>query len=199
MLFRSLASEGFDRLGLPHLQHDFSIPALGPFPPVTWFALIAILSNLLTLGGNELVRRRLNLNNQRAVIRALMILNILGISGMLAFALSGNFFLAIAAMWCVGIFRYVKNPIFTTWLTRNSPARVRATIISLDGQMDAIGQIVGGPSIGYVGTIFSLRVALAAVSVILAPALLLYTAALRRVRDKVATESEEDEMVAPTL
>ncbi len=198
-LLYGLASEGYDRLGLPHLQHDFSIPALGPFPPVVWFALIAVLSNLLTLGGNELVRRRLNLNSQHAIIRALMILNILGMCGLLVFAWSGNFFLAVAAMWCVDIFRYVKNPIFTAWLTRNSPARVRATIISLDGQIDALGQISGGPPIGYLGTIFSFRVALAALSVILAPALLLYTAALRRVRSKPVTQSEREEVVAPNV
>ena len=198
-LLYGLASEGYDRLGVPHLQHDFPIPALGPFPPVTWFALIAVLSNLLTLGGNELAHRYLNINKQRAMIRALMMLNILGMLGLLVFALSGNFFLAITAMWCVDVFRYVKNPLFTTWLTRNSPARVRATIISLDGQIDALGQVTGGPPIGYLGTIFSFRVALATLSVILAPALLLYTAALRRVRNEPVTQSEGEKAVAPNM
>ncbi|MGH2510187.1 MAG: hypothetical protein ACRDHZ_22645, partial [Ktedonobacteraceae bacterium] len=191
-LFYGLSSEGFDRLKLPHLQADFSIPTLGPFPPIAWFGFIVVVGNLLALAGNELVRRRrLVTNNQRTTIYALVALHVLGMLGLLVFAVSGNFFLAVAAMWCVGIFRNVKNPLFTAWLTRNSLARIRATLISLDGQMDALGQIGGGPPIGYLGTIVSLRAALAAVSVILAPVLLLYVAALRRVRADPVMRDEE--------
>lgn len=196
-LFYGLASEGFDRLGLPHLQADFAIPVLGPFAPIVWFGIISVLGNLLVIGATELARRWFNLDNQSTTIRVLVALNILGIVGMLIFAFSGNFFLAVAAFWVVGIFRGVKNPIFTAWLTRNSEARVRATLISLDGQMDAIGQIAGGPPVGYLGTIFSLRIALAAVSAILAPALLLYAAALRRARGEPAIQAVEEEAPAP--
>lgn len=190
-LFYGLASEGFDRLKLPHLQADFSIPALGPLPPLAWFGLITVVGNLLALAGNELVSRRLDMNNQRLVIYALAVLNVVGMFGLLIFAISGNFFLALAALWCVGIFRNVKNPLFTAWLTRNSPARVRATLISLDGQVDALGQIGGGPPIGYLGTLVSLRVALATVGVVLAPVLLLYVAALRRMRGVSMVQDEE--------
>lgn len=196
-LFYGLASEGFDRLGLPRLQADFAIPALGPFAPIVWFGIISVLGNLLVIGATELARRRFNLDNQSTTIRVLVALNILGIVGMLVFAFSGNFFLAVAAFWVVGIFRGVKNPIFTAWLTRNSETRVRATLISLDGQMDAIGQIAGGPPVGYLGTIFSLRIALAAVSAILAPALLLYAAALRMARGEPAIQAVEEEAPAP--
>ncbi|HEY4384600.1 MAG TPA: hypothetical protein VGN34_09025 [Ktedonobacteraceae bacterium] len=56
--------------------------------------------------------------------------------------------------------------------------------------MDAIGQIAGGPPVGYLGTIFSLRIALAAISAILAPVLLLYAAALRQARGEVAEKKE---------
>lgn len=188
-----LSSEGFDRLKLPHLQADFQIPALGPFPPIAWFGLIIIVGNLLAIAGHEVVSRCLNVNKQRPIIYALLALNVVGMIGLLVFALCSNFFLAVVAMWGVGIFRNVTNPLFTAWLTRNSPARIRATLISLDGQMDALGQIAGGPPIGYLGTLLSLRIALATVSVVLAPVLLLYAAALRRVR----TEPEDQEMAAP--
>jgi len=196
-LFYGLASEGFDRLDMPHLQADFVVPALGPLQPIVWFALIAIVSNLLVLGVTELVQRRLNTNSQRTLIRALLVLTLVGMLGLLVFAFSGNFFLAIAAFWCVSIFRGVRSPLFNTWLVRNSEARVRATLVSLDGQMDAIGQIAGGPPVGYLGTLFSLRVALASLSAILAPVLLLYAAALRRVKGEPAVQTVEEEIVAP--
>lgn len=188
-----LASEGVDRLSLPHLQSDFSIPALGPFAPVVWFGLISVLGNLLIIGATELVQRRLKLDNPRVMIRVLMALNVLGIFSLLGFAFAGNFFLAVFAFWCVDISREVRTPLYITWLTRNSPARVRATLISFAGQMDALGQIVGGPPIGYVGTAVSLRVALASVSAILAPILLLYTAALRRIRGRSITPASNGE------
>lgn len=195
-LLYGLASEGFDRLSAPHLLVDFQVPALGPFSPLAWFALIAIAGNVLSIGGNELTRR-FNLTNQRTIIGTLVVLSVIGMVGLLIFALSGNFWLAVVALLSVGIFRSVKNPLFNTWLTRNSPARVRATLISLDGQMDALGQIAGGPPIGYLGTLFSLRAALAAVSVILAPVLLLYTAALRRLRREPLVLVTDDEATAP--
>ena len=74
---------------------------------------------------------------------------------------------------------------------------MRATLVSLDGQMDAIGQIVGGPPVGYLGTMFSLRVALASLCAILAPVLLLYAAALRRVKGEPAVQTVEEEIVTP--
>lgn len=190
-LFYGLSSEGFDRLKLPHLQADFAIPTLGPFPPLAWFGLIVIVGNVLAIGGNELVSRFLNVNKQRAIVYTLMMLNVLGMLGLFVFAVSGNFLLAVVAMWGVGIFRNVTNPLFTAWLTRNSPARIRATLISLNGQMDALGQIAGGPPIGYLGTLISLRVALAAVSVILAPVLLLYAVALRQMRNPSTIQGSE--------
>lgn len=196
-LFYGLASEGFDRLGLPHLQADFAIPPLGPFAPIVWFGVIAVLGDLLLIGVTELVQRYSKLNDQRALVRVLVALHLLGMAGMLVFALAGNFFLAVVAFWCVGIFRGVKEPIYAAWLTRNSDARVRATLISLGGQMDALGQIAGGPPTGYLGTVYSLRVALAAVSAILAPVLLLYAAALRRMRGMPLAPTVDEEAAEP--
>lgn len=195
-LFYGLASEGFDRLGLPHFQQDFAIPPLGPFAAVTWFGFIAVLGNVLGIGVTELVRRRNSLEGQRTNIRVLIALTLFGILGLLVFSFSGNFFLAILAFWCVGIFRSVKNPVFNAWLVRNSQAQVRATLISLAAQMDALGQIVGGPPIGYLGTVFSLRIALAAVSVVLAPVLFLYTAALRQLKKPTCAHIVEEEILS---
>jgi MFS transporter, DHA3 family, tetracycline resistance protein len=196
-LFYGLSSEGFDRLWTPHMQLDFHLPALGPFQPVVWFGIISIVGDLLVLGVSEGVRRRFDINHQRTVIRLLIALNILGVLGLLVFAFTSNFLLAIVTVWSIGVFRGVQYPLSTTWLTQNTTARTRATLISFNGQMDALGQIAGGPPVGYLGTIFSLRVALAAVSAILAPPLLLYTIALRKMRGGPSTAvADEDEPVS---
>ncbi|HVU65720.1 MAG TPA: MFS transporter [Ktedonobacteraceae bacterium] len=196
-LFYGLASEGYDRLGLPHLQNDFSIPGFGPFAPVVWFGFFSVLGNLLSIGVTELVRRHLKLEHQRVTVRALLLLNGLSMAGLLAFAWAGNFFLAAFANWWVSISRSLKEPIYYAWLARNSPARARATVISFAGQMDALGQIIGGPPVGSIGTIFSLRVALTSVSLILAPILLLYLIALRLIRRSPAARVATEEAATP--
>jgi MFS transporter, DHA3 family, tetracycline resistance protein len=98
---------------------------------------------------------------------------------------SGNFFLAVGASLLFSVFRTVNEPVYTTWLTQNIDAKVRATVISMRGQVDALGQIIGGPPIGYIGTAFSIRAALVAVSAILSPVLLLYAYAARKTGGRV--------------
>lgn len=93
--------------------------------------------------------------------------------------------LAVAAFLAIGLVRTATEPLWITWLTWNIDARVRATVISMDGQVNALGQIVGGLPMGYVGTLFSLRGALVAVSIILSPVLLLFGLAARKVKGEV--------------
>ena len=181
-LFYGLYSEGFDRLSAPHLVTNFTFPVLWSFKPIVWFGIFTVIGTLISLGATELVRRYTNMNNQRLVMRLLFGINALGVVSILVFALAGNFFVAVAAYLSFGVFRRVNEPIYTTWLTQNIDAKVRATIISMRGQVDAFGQIVGGPPIGYIGTHFSLRAAMVAVSIVLSPVLLLYIYAFRKAK-----------------
>lgn len=57
---------------------------------------------------------------------------------------------------------------------------MRATVISMSGQMNAIGEIAGGPIIGVIGTLVSLRVAIVFATTFLSPALLLFVRARRQ-------------------
>ena len=52
--------------------------------------------------------------------------------------------------------------------------QVRVPVISMSGQVDAVGQIAGGPVVGWIGTRFSVRTALLASSLILTPVLALF-------------------------
>ena len=190
-LLYGLSSEGFDRLSSAHFLADFTFPALGQLKPVVWFGILSIGGTLLTLVVSEIVRRRVDTSNQRILIRALFVINVLSVGSLLAFGLAGNFFLAVLAYWSVGIFRSVNRPVFTTWLTLNVDAKVRATVISMWGQVDALGHVAGGPPVGYIGTVMSLRAALVAVGAILSPVLLLYAFAASKVRGKVVVPVED--------
>lgn len=195
-LFFGLYSEGVDRLSTAHLLADFHLPALWNFQPVVWFGVISVATTLLTLAASEVVRRRVDTTHQRALIRALFVANAAGIGGLLVFALAGNFFLALAALLFFNVYRSVNNPLFNTWFALNTDPKVRATVFSMSGQVDAIGQIVGGPPVGYIGSLFSLRAALVASSIILSPVLLLFAFAWRKGKQAAApvypVEQEED-------
>jgi DHA3 family tetracycline resistance protein-like MFS transporter len=184
-LFYGLYSEGFDRLWTAHFLTNFTFPTLGQLKPVVWFGIISVVGTLLTLGATEVVRLWVNIAQQRILIRALFVINFLAIVCLLVFALVGNFFLAVAAVLLFKVFRTVNDPVYTTWLTQNIEAKVRATVISMRGQVDAFGQIVGGPPVGYIGTTFSIQTALLASCALLSPVLFLYAYAARKVREKL--------------
>ena len=193
-LFHGLSSEGFDRLSTAHLLADFTFPALGQLKPVTWFAIFEIVSTLLGLAATEIVRRRVDASNQRVAVWTLFAMDALNVVCVLVFALAGNFFLAVAAFLVYSVFRTASRPIWMTWLTRITDAKVRATVFSMLGQMNSLGQIVGGPPVGYIGTVFSLRAALATVSIILSPALLLFPFAARKQKPEAVVVEEVNQV-----
>jgi DHA3 family tetracycline resistance protein-like MFS transporter len=123
------------------------------------------------------------------------VLTVVQVGVVLAFALAGPFWLAVAAVWAYGLSRSVAAPVSATWLNQQiTDSRVRATVISLDGQSDAFGQILGGPGVGALGSLMSLRAALVAGAVLLVPAIGLYGRALRH----GGVEPELDELPTPT-
>jgi DHA3 family tetracycline resistance protein-like MFS transporter len=54
---------------------------------------------------------------------------------------------------------------------------VRATVFSVSSQVDAIGQISGGPLVGVIGNALSIRAALVTSGLMLSPVLPLYAIA----------------------
>ncbi len=193
-LFHGLSSEGFDRLSTAHFLADFTFPTLGQLKPVTWFAIFEVVGTLLGLAATEIVRRRVDASNQRVAAWTLFAMDALNVVCVLVFALAGNFFLAVAAFLIYSVFRTASRPIWMTWLTRITDAKVRATVFSMLGQMNSLGQIVGGPPVGYIGTVFSLRAALATVSIILSPVLLLFPFAARKQKPEAVVVEEENQV-----
>ncbi|HLV98814.1 MAG TPA: MFS transporter [Ktedonobacterales bacterium] len=183
-------SEGFDRLWRDHLLLDFSLPALGSLQPVVWFGLISGGSTVLSIGAMELVRRRLDMNRHRRVAWVLFAFTALLSASLMLFALAGNFFLALAAFWCASLFRTIRVPVFHTWEVQSIDPGVRATVLSISGQADALGQIAGGPALGAIANYGSLRAALTVAGVILAPALPLFVRAGRQGRAVVPAAEE---------
>jgi len=187
-LFFGLSSEGFDRLAPAHFLADFTLPTVWRFQPVVWFGIFAVVQSLLSLGLTEVVSRHLDMNDQGRLVRWLFMANAGCVVGVVVFGLAGSFALAVAAYLFFGACRRVRVPLVTTWLTLNTEASSRATVISLSGEVDALGQIAGGPPVGYVGGAVSMRAAMVVVGAILSPVLVLLAWAVQQGRARVAAE-----------
>jgi DHA3 family tetracycline resistance protein-like MFS transporter len=75
------------------------------------------------------------------------------------------------------------------WLSARIEPRVRATVLSMASQMDALGQVGGGPVLGLIGTLRGLRAALVVAGVALSPSLPLVLLARWHGRDLSAPTS----------
>ena len=78
-------------------------------------------------------------------------LSLVRVAGIVAFGLVGSFELAVACFMAREIAGRVSGPIFTGWVNRSLDPATRATVLSMGGQVDALGQLTGGPLIGMVG------------------------------------------------
>jgi DHA3 family tetracycline resistance protein-like MFS transporter len=188
--FTGAASEAYDRLSTDHFLTDFTFPTFHDWKPVVWLGMFSIVGQLWNIGVFEIIRRRLDTNSHRAVARALTVSTALLVVCYLGFALVGNLALAVVASIGVRTFRNINSPLQTAWVNQHVDSRVRATVISISSQADAIGQIAGGPVVGYVGVLATVRAALVVGGCILSPALFLYAQTLRRA-DPITVAVEE--------
>ena len=184
-----LYSEGVDRLSEPHFLKNFEFPQLGGLQPVVWLGAIRAMALVLGIAGTALARRLVDPSQPRQASAALITITAIEIVGTLAFALSGHFAMAVASIWLAGVARSSAGPIYRTWLNQSLDSRSRATVISMSSQMDAFGQIAGGPAVGAIGNRYSLRAALAISGLILSPALWIYG----RVRGRIARDDDAGE------
>ena len=182
--FFGAASEGIDRLGEAHLLANFAFPALGALQLVVWFGIISIVGSLIDLAVTEVFRQRLEAISKAPAATARALLGFYGlmIAGAVMFGLAGSFTLALAALLAYGMFRSLGGPLYDAWLIQSIDSKVRATVLSMSGQANAIGQIAGGPGIGLIGNVFSIRAAIVATGLLLSPALPLIARTLRRDR-----------------
>ncbi|MBT5873602.1 MAG: MFS transporter [Candidatus Latescibacteria bacterium] len=173
-LIFGMFSEGYDRLWTPHLLSQFTFPILWNLSPVIWFGIISAGSLFISLFVIQVINRKLDTDNDQALIRSLMVIHLLIIGAVIGFALTSQFALALAATWIFSILRGVKEPITTIWMNRQIGSKNRATVLSMNSQADAVGQIGGGPVLGVIATVRSIPAALITGSALLVPILFLF-------------------------
>jgi MFS transporter, DHA3 family, tetracycline resistance protein len=179
--FAGAASEGLDRLWEAHLIKDVGLPSLWGLDPVVWFGVFNIAGLAAGIVITSFLVPRFEHAENSKLAKALLGLTVLLSVSVVIFGLATSFVVAAIAYLVARLARRLKDPLYVTWLNKNvEDSSVRATVNSIASQSDAIGEVAGGPAIGVVGTVASLRAALVATGLLLTPAIALYARALRR-------------------
>jgi len=195
-LFIGMSSEAFDRLKEAHFLRDIGLPAVGHLDPVIWFGTFWLAGMVLGFSAIGRLIKRVEQGGRAAVTQSLFAFTTLELAAMLLFALTGSTWVAIAALLGVFFARDLAGPLYTTWLNEQiTDSSVRATVLSISGQANAIGQAGGGPVLGAIGNVWGIRSALATGALAIAPALGLYGRAIAH----HGREPELDELPAAAV
>jgi hypothetical protein len=182
-LVGGLASEAFDRLWVVHLLRlDF------PFGSgeVLWFAAIGLVGNLLSLVTSVAVNTVFpRAFSSRHPIVLMTVLAAVQVAAVAVFAVAGRFWPAVSMLWLRTITAVLAEPVAAAWMNRNVESGVRATVLSFESQLNAVGQVAGGPALGTVGNLVSVRAALLASAATLSPVIGLYATAARGGRNRL--------------
>jgi DHA3 family tetracycline resistance protein-like MFS transporter len=179
-LFMGMSSEAFDRLKEAHFLRDIGLPAIGGLDAVVWFGIFWLVGMVIGFFALGPLIAAVESRGREIVSRFLLCFTLLELTAMLAFALSGSAWPAIAALLGVFFARDLQGPLYATWINEQiTDSSVRATVLSISGQANAIGQAGGGPVLGAIGNVWGIRAALVAGAAAIAPALALYGRAIR--------------------
>lgn len=191
-LFVGLSSEAFDRLWTDRILTDFALPPVfGLDPDVMWFTGFALVGTLISLGVsltvNRVSKRAMNQDHPNRLLGGLMGVQVLGV---LAMGVSPWLGPALGGMWLRDAARHLAYPVQTAWMHRHLETDARATVMSMSSQVDAFGQVAGGPALGAVGSRWGLTAAIAGSAVVLAPAVFLFLRLRPPTRAEVAATKE---------
>lgn len=174
-LIMGLSSEAFDRLWTVHVLENLNRPAFFANTAL-WFGAIHLVGTMIGLAGSELARR-LHPESLRAgtPVRMLIGLALARTLATIGFALTPAIWIALPLLWTRGVAETVAGPVQAAWMNRHLESRVRATVLSMEGQLNAVGQIAGGPPLGAFGSRVSVQGALVLSGLVFSPVIWLYS------------------------
>ena len=187
-LFYGIYSEGFDRLWVKHLLDTFELPIIFGGNQVAFFAALRIIGTILTLFTIRFVEKRVDTTKPIAIGRAMLLVTGLISLSLLGFALSTALFISLGLYLAIDVLRDVAGPLQTAWVNKKLDSNVRATVHSMFGQVDAIGQVMGGPIVAVVAAVGSAVASLVTSSLLLVPAMFFVSQANSQFRDEADGE-----------
>jgi DHA3 family tetracycline resistance protein-like MFS transporter len=179
MLVYGVSGEAFGRLSPLHIIDDIGLPSV--LSETTWFGVMHAGSFLGAAIITWLASRAKAAESPDVIGRALAALTLVMLAATATFAVTTVFWLALTAFWAARWVRIAAYPLMVARANVGLKPAVRATVLSTLGQAEAFGEVCGGPVLGLVGTLSTVRTALLGAAVVLLPAFPLY----RRLRSSL--------------
>jgi MFS transporter, DHA3 family, tetracycline resistance protein len=176
-------SEGFDRLWISHVIDGANLSVFSDSELVLFTGGIEFIVVLLSFVALHFIGKGTIYQKQKYIYVALFIGSALIVGSLLGFALSTFIGSLLVFYIIIQVSRESMYPLMDVWLNKLIvDPRTRATFFSVKGQVDAIGQITGGPVIGLIAANFMIKTALVVSALLLAPVLFLYYLVLKKDR-----------------
>jgi len=194
-LFYGIYSEGFDRLWVKHLLDTFELPIIFGGNQVAFFAVLRIMATIITIFAVRFVEKRVDTSSPLAIGRAMLVVTGLISVSLIGFALSPLLLLSLGLYLSIDVFRDIAGPLQTAWVNQKLDSKIRATVHSMFGQVDAIGQVVGGPIVAVIAAFGSAVASLVTSGLLLTPALFF----VGRSNSQSTSEADVDAEAEPAL
>lgn len=182
-LFFGLYSEGYDRLWISHFLEETRLTYMTEGNLVVLIGSIHFVGLFLSYVCLHFISRSSLHHQLNTIYVSLLIGCVLIITSLTGFALSTGIISLLCFYLIIQGTRSVMAPLEDTWLNKIIPdSSTRATFFSVKGQVDAIGQIGGGPAIGLIAANFSIKIAMITSAILLTPVLYFYQLAIKKSR-----------------
>jgi DHA3 family tetracycline resistance protein-like MFS transporter len=182
---------GFDRLWVWHVVNRFDLPILFGNNQLAFFGVLEFAGILLAIALTRQVEKRFDTLQPRRVGRLMFAVTGGIAASIMAFAWSPFLGLALGLYLVIYSLRELTDPLIAAWMNQRLDADVRATILSMTGQAEAIGQVSGSLIIGLLAKVFTVPLALFFCGALLVPALGFIRRANRHVAESVLAGSTE--------
>jgi DHA3 family tetracycline resistance protein-like MFS transporter len=155
VIFFGLFSEGIDRTYELHILDYLNFRNLWNIAPI-WILSI-VNASVAILGYIILYIVKKYLKKGHYIYLWAFNFTLIMIGGILLFALLPQAYLALIGFIIFSVSREGNAPLFNTILLKNTPSKVKATVLSSFGQLDAIGQLLSGGLMVLVSLSFNIK------------------------------------------
>lgn len=155
VIFFGLFSEGIDRTYELHILDYLNFRNILNIAPI-WILSI-VNASVAILGYIILYIVKKYLKKGHYIYVWAFNFTLIMIGGILLFALLPQAYLALIGFIIFSVSREGNAPLFNTILLKNTPSKVKATVLSSFGQLDAIGQLLSGGLMVLVSLYFNIK------------------------------------------
>jgi DHA3 family tetracycline resistance protein-like MFS transporter len=187
-LFFSLTFS-LDRLWTWHLVHHFDLPIPFGNNALGFFGLLDLGGILLSILLTHLVEKRFKVLQPRNIGRLMFAVTAVTAVAIASFGWVPFLWMAVILFLVIYSLGEVTDPLLMAWMNQRLDPDVRATILSMTGQAESVGQAVGGLLVGVLANLFTVPLALLAVSGLLVPALVFIRRAERHTEARMESGS----------